>query len=72
MLLGGNLVVKGEIRSGVASLYSQIGHRLSESVMYKLAEQYSNAIRHFNGVGTAFIAEEARSQKRAQLRLEYN
>lgn len=65
MLLGGNLVVKSKIQSDVASIYSQISHRLSESVVYKLAEQYSNAIRHVNEEGTAFIAEETRSQKSA-------
>lgn len=59
MLLGGNLVVKSEIRWGVASSCSHIRHGLSEGVIYKVAEQYRNAIRLFNRVGIAFIAKEA-------------
>lgn len=61
MLLDRILVVRGEIRWGIASIYSQICHRVSESVMYKLVKQYRTAICHLNGVGPAFIAEQTRS-----------
>ena len=57
MLVGGNLVVRGDAHWDIASIYSQICLMLSESVMYKLAEQSNIAICHFNEKCAAHLAK---------------
>jgi len=63
MLVGVNLVVKSKIQLDVSSLYSQICHAVSESVMYKFVKQYSTAIRHVNGVALHLLRNKPAHRK---------